>query len=265
MENKVIIVHSFLTMEDFEKPLHLTPEEDQCINAVILKLQADIERERKRLLDQKLQQIQELNRSPLSQAVKPLLWQPSERELYLVQAAEQALDLLANYEIPMPEMGISREEINVLEELLPGMRTNPQAFKNLTEPNPEWSTEIPHSPEEILKMLNNPGTDWKEKTSDLLKMLVENMQENGFNLEPSLSFTRDRYVLCCDKERQFMGEKMNSNEEKYPEIHRTALNFREFKLFGKAFLDDLTPEQQETVAKLRRESQGRGTAILGKK
>ena len=141
------------------------------------------------MTEQQWKQVQVLNRTPLSQAVKPLVYQPSEDELYLTQALEQGINLLQGG--AMPQTDLNLEQIAVLDETIQAATMNPEFYQEImTSKDKDDPLGVPYQPEDIIARLTDKKLNWEEQLIALLEMTAENLLYNGLNLEPSLSFNR---------------------------------------------------------------------------
>lgn len=131
---------------------------------------------------QKMQQeeAKKVNQAPLSQAVLPLLNQPDERELYVIQALIQALACLKE-QTAYGNCGLSAQEMENMAELMDypfGAMKPMQAYRQLTT----WDASEPEEEQDLLNILQDAAYDLTEKQSALVRFVARNLTENRYDL-----------------------------------------------------------------------------------
>lgn len=131
---------------------------------------------------QKMQreEAQKANETELSQALLPLLKQPNDQELYLVQALMQALEELKQ-EPAYGGCGLGEEELDNMVELMdyPFSAMKPmQAYAQLTT----WDESDPTEEEDLLDLLRDEAYELTEKRSALVRFAVKNLIGNRYDL-----------------------------------------------------------------------------------
>lgn len=131
---------------------------------------------------QKMQQeeAKQMNGTELSEAVLCLVEKPNEQELYLVQALVHALDILRD--VPAyGGCGLGEEEMDTMAELMdyPFSAMKPaQAYRQLTQ----WDECDPMQEEDIITLLQDDAYDQVEKSSALVRFVVQNLVGNRYDL-----------------------------------------------------------------------------------
>ena len=136
--------------------------------------------------------VQTLNLHPLSKAARAIL-SPQEQQkdkiLYLTQLVWWISDLLETGEA---ESELSREELAALHALM--SQNSPDVFKLVTEPVNGTAADLLYSPEELERPLRkaeqlltqNRETEAFQQLTSWLEMLVQNLQQNEVDMNPSL-------------------------------------------------------------------------------
>lgn len=128
--------------------------------------------------------VQELNRTPLSQAVKPLCWQPTDNQLYVLQFLMDEMSLLSSGEMPEAvEIELSDWKTDEIWEWVPGRMAEPKMYEMLT------SEYVPYTTEDLLALAQKAeaaqrsGTEAEEMQAywNLAEAIACNLTEYGWD------------------------------------------------------------------------------------
>lgn len=142
----------------------------------------------KEMIEQKPEQLSELNKTPLSTACKSLLNGPDERRLYLVQALNKAQEFYQpdqSKSVNRMEQNIWRATQNLLEEM--DWRYQPATVYRLLTTSIELEEEM--CDDVILEEINR-HSEYDDKLYVLLDLVRCNLEGNGYDLD-GIEPTRD--------------------------------------------------------------------------